>query len=154
MIELYFIRRLSLASTCVVLFISFSFPVRSLGQAEAPAPRPAAKAAKYFRTELYMGRSIPGAGTVTDQEWTLFLAEIVTPLFPSGFTVVKAVGQFRESSGNIAREESEILIFLYPSATAKQSRAKIEEIRAAYAAKFGQESVMRVDLPRSVKVLF
>jgi len=111
-------------------------------------------AEKYYRTELFFGRSIPGGGMVSDEQWEQFLAEIVTPRFPDGFTILKGVGQYREKSGKIISEPSEILIFLYASKAKKESRAKIEEIRAAYVKKFNQESVLRVDLPSRVSVSF
>ena len=91
---------------------------------------------------------------VTDEEWERFLAEIVTPRFPDGFTILKGVGQYREKSGKIISEPSQILIFLYASKDKKESRAKIEEIRNEYVKKFKQESVLRVDLPSRVSVSF
>src|SRR5262245_20410541 len=44
----------------------------------------------YYRTELYFGRSIPGGGQVSDNEWEKFLADVVTPRFPDGFTILNA----------------------------------------------------------------
>ena len=109
---------------------------------------------KYYRTELYFGRSIPGGGLVTDEQWEQFLAEIVTPRFPDGFTILKGVGQYREKSGKIISEPSQILVFLYASKSKNESRAKIEEIRKEYVKRFKQESVMRVDFPRPAVVSF
>ena len=109
---------------------------------------------KFLRTELYFGRSIPGGGFVSEDDWDRFLAEIVTPRFPDGFTSLKAIGQYREKGGRIVTEPSGVLIFLYSSRHRNASRVKIEEIRAAYIKMFNQESVLRVDLPRSVRVSF
>jgi Protein of unknown function (DUF3574) len=109
---------------------------------------------KYYRTELYFGRSIPGGGMVSDEEWAQFLAEVVTPKFPDGFTVLKGQGQYRESTGKIISEPSQILIFLYAAKMRKTSRAKIDEIRAAYIKRFNQESVLRLDFPKTVEVSF
>ena len=39
-----------------------------------------ATANRYYRTELYFGRSIPGGGGVTDEEWEDFLLDEVTAL--------------------------------------------------------------------------
>ena len=122
--------------------------------APAAASRPAARTEKFYRTELYFGRSIPGGGKVSDQEWNSFLADMVTPRFPDGFTSLKAIGQYREKSGKIVTEPSEVLIFFYSSRNKNESRAKIEQIRAAYLKMFKQESVLRVDLPKSVRVSF
>lgn len=109
---------------------------------------------KYYRTELYFGRSIPGGGTVSDDDWDQFLAEVVTPRFPDGFTILNGLGQYREKSGKIITEPSEVLVFLYSKKTKTESRTKIEEIRTAYIKRFKQESVLRVDLRGSVLVSF
>jgi len=109
---------------------------------------------KYYRTELYFGRSIPGGGLVSDEQWEEFLAEVVTPRFPDGFTILKGIGQYREKSGKIISEPSQVLVFFYSTKTKKESRAKIEEIRTAYVKKFNQESVLRLDFPKSVTVSF
>ena len=109
---------------------------------------------KYYLTELYFGRSIPGGGLVTEEQWEQFLAEIVTPRFPDGFTILKGVGQYREKSGKIISEPSQILVFLYASKSKNESRAKIEEIRKEYVKRFKQESVLRVDFSKRAVVSF
>jgi hypothetical protein len=47
-----------------------------------------------------------------------------------------------------------VLILLYPRETLRDSSAKIEEIRRLYKTKFEQQSVLRVDDPRAVRVSF
>lgn len=69
---------------------------------------------------------------MSDDDWKTFLAEVVTPLFPGGFTALTGIGQYREKSGKIISEPSEVLIFFYSKRTRNESRTKIEEIRAAY----------------------
>lgn len=107
---------------------------------------------KYYRTELYCGRSKPDGGMVSDEEWDKFLADEVTPRFPDGFTILKATGQYREKSGKIISEPSNVLIFLYTSKD--ESRLKIEEVRTAYVKQFNQESVLRLDFKQKVEVSF
>lgn len=108
----------------------------------------------FYRSELYFGRSIPGGAVVSDEEWEKFLAEVVTPRFPDGFTILKATGQYREKDGKIDKEDSNVLVFLYPKSKLTASRRKIEEIRRAYVRQFRQESVLRVDFKLPVKVSF
>ncbi len=125
------------------------------GQAgHQPSPMPSVIFAKYYRTELFMGRSKPDGTLVSEPELKTFLAETVTPRFPDGFTVINAFGQFRDRSGKMIAEPSVVLIFLYPDGSKKISRTKIEEIRAAYSIRFQQESVLRVDLPKAARVSF
>jgi hypothetical protein len=109
---------------------------------------------KYLRTELFMGLSKRDGGIVSDSEWEQFLDEVVTPAFPKGYTVLDADGRFRGNDGKTISEASRVLIILYPKTDKKESRRKIEEIRAAYIKRFEQEAVIRMDLPGSVDVSF
>ena len=146
--------------TFLIAILSVSLWAVNQGvDAQVPAtqtvqPSPVPKAESFFRTELYFGRSKPGGGIVSDDEWQDFLAESVTPRFPDGFTALRAIGQYREKSGRIVSEPSEVLVFFYLKKSRNESRTKIEEIRAAYVKRFEQESVLRVDLPKSVRVSF
>lgn len=91
---------------------------------------------------------------MSDADWTKFLDEIVSPRFPDGFTVLKAAGHYREQSGKIITEPSEVLVFLYPATKRTASRRKIDEIRRAYVKQFRQESVLRLDFRNPVKISF
>jgi hypothetical protein len=108
----------------------------------------------FIRSELFFGSERPGKPEVSDAEFKQFLDASVTPRFPDGLTVLKGFGQFREASGEIVQESSFVLILLYPREAAKDSSAKIEAIRAEYLKRFEQESVLRVDDPRPVRVSF
>lgn len=108
----------------------------------------------FVRTELFFGSERADQPEVSDVEFKRFLDEQVTPRFPDGLTVLKGYGQFRESSGSIVQEGSFVLILLYPREALRDSSAKIEEIRTLYKQRFGQESVLRVDDPRAVRVAF
>ena len=91
---------------------------------------------------------------VTDADWERFLSDFVTPLFPDGFSVLTGRGQYREASGTIAKEPSHVLVFLYKKADRKAAGIKIEQIRTEYKKRFTQESVLRVDITKSVSVSF
>lgn len=151
----YKMKRTSLILPAMLWLSLFSFDGFVRAQTAAPVKAPAAvKAEKFFQTELYFGRSKPDGSIVTDDEWKSFLAEVVTPKFPDGFTNLSGRGQYRDKNGKIVSEPSEVLIVLYPSRSKNISRSKIEEIRAAYVKRFDQESVLRVDLPKTVRVSF
>ena len=114
----------------------------------------AISADKYVRTELYFGRSLPDGSVVSDEEWNKFLNDVVTSRFPDGFTVLDGVGQYRNKNGQIIKEQSKVIVFLYSRRTQKDSSTKIDEIRAAYVKLFSQESVLRLDFRASVNVHF
>ena len=104
------------------------------------APTPGETA--MVRTELYFGLSTPGDGQVTEEQFNAFVAQVITPRFPDGLTIVDAIGQWREPAGHISHERSKLLIVLHEPGSA--ATAAIEEIRAQYKSRFNQESVMRV----------
>lgn len=113
---------------------------------ECDATSPGVGAEPWIRTELYFGTTIPNdGGDVSDAEWNAFLDEEITPRFPDGLTVLEGYGQFLNSRGVIAEEDSIVLIIFHPAEFVDESSAAIEEIRDAYETAFEQESVLRVD---------
>ncbi len=134
---------------------AFSGPQITLADVpSAPPPPRTAAAEKFIRTELYFGRSKPDGTSVSDEEWDKFLAEIVTPRFPDGFTVLEGYGQFRDTSGKIVKERSLVLVLFYSRKLRKPNGQKIEEIRTAFKKEFQQQSVLRLDFAGSVRVSF
>jgi hypothetical protein len=119
--------------------------------AQAPLEKPSFTA--FLRTELFFGMDKPTGGKVSEDEWQGFLADIVTPRFPDGFTVDEALGQYLDGK-ILVREKSKQLILIYPRKFKTSSSRKIEEIRKAYIKAFDQKSVLRVDLPSYVLVSF
>lgn len=101
---------------------------------QLPAMQPA------LEDRLFMGRSITGGGTVTDQQWKQFLDEVVTPRFPDGLTVYRTDGQWRESDGSVTSEQSFVLEVIHGGGAAA-TRA-LEEIAAEYKRRFRQSAVL------------
>ena len=93
-------------------------------------------------------------GVVTDEQFMEFLDRIITPRFPDGLTLLKGNGQFRDGEGDIIKEESFVLILLYPLEEFHESSRRINVIREHYKDEFDQESVLRVDDPFAVRVSF
>lgn len=144
--------KLIFLSICLSLGSFIAVPAQQSGGSVSRAT--IVRAETYYRTELYLGRSIPGGGIIGDDAWEKFLSDIVTQLFPNGFTVLSGRGQYREASGVIAKEPSNVLVFLYRKAERKRASASIEKIREEYKKQFSQESVLRVDITKSVSVSF
>ena len=90
---------------------------------------------------LYFGTSKPG-GTVSLEEWSGFLWDVVTPRFPKGFTVLQAYGQWKPDKGEIQREVSYVVSIVHEESAS--SEADIHGVIDAYKARFHQESVLRV----------
>jgi len=89
---------------------------------------------------LYLGTGKPN-GVVTADEWTSFLATVVTPRFPQGLTVFQANGQWRGADGSIVRESTYVLQLVHPDDTPNEK--SVAEIAAAYKAQFLQEAILR-----------
>lgn len=93
-----------------------------------------------LEAELLFGRNIEGKATVTEAQWSDFLAKEVTPRFPDGLTVLQASGQWRDSeTSRIVHEPSFIVMILAPNAP--DTLTHLSEIRTAYKTRFHQQSV-------------
>lgn len=90
---------------------------------------------------MYMGRSIPGGGTVSEDAFRAFLDAEVTPRFPEGLTVLDAQGRWRSASGRTQAEASKVVVLILPSADA-EADARLQAVRQAYQQAFHQESVL------------
>nr|WP_063574299.1 DUF3574 domain-containing protein [Luteibacter rhizovicinus] len=104
----------------------------------------------WVRTELYFGLGLAdGRDGVDEAAWRAFLDKEVTPRFPSGLTVVDAYGQWQGvKQTKPERLRSKIVILLYPDSPTQQ--ASVDAIRAAWKAKTGDQSVLRVTQPADV----
>ncbi len=91
--------------------------------------------------ELFFGRTIDGRDSpVSDAEWNAFVAQVVTPNLPAGFTVLNGQGQWQNpATTEIVRDPTKILIVAAPST--RQTAGAIKTIRQAYEQRFGQQSV-------------
>ena len=100
----------------------------------------------FARTELYFGTARKD-GVVTEAQFREFVDAYVTPRFPDGLTLLKGDGQFRGEDNEVVKEQSFVLILLYPVEVFDESSKRIENIRSLYKEFFDQESVLRVDDP-------
>lgn len=122
----------------VALAVLIFLPVTASRAEAQPCPLGFERLAEY---RMFFGRSRPGGGAVSDEEWKDFLAAEVTSRFPDGLTVVDASGQWRDSKGAVGREGAKLLIVLAePGPDAVQ---RTEEIAEAYKRAFDQQSVLR-----------
>jgi Protein of unknown function (DUF3574) len=95
-----------------------------------------------MRTELLFGSERKALPPVTDAEWQSFVDDEIAMRFPDGFTLLDGQGEWRGSRG-VVREKSHVLILFHPSS--QEQDDKIEALRSIYEARFGQDSVARID---------
>ena len=96
--------------------------------------------------ELYFGRNIGEVVGVTEEAWSKFLDEEITPRFPDGLSVTDIKGQWKDTaSGRIVREPGKVLsLIVEPDAAVL---AKLAEVIALYKARHQQQSVMMTQRP-------
>jgi hypothetical protein len=102
------------------------------------------RALRFARTELYFGTAT-SEGPVTEEQFQEFVDKEVSPRFPDGLTITKADGRFRTVEGDLVKEQSFVLVLLYPYETFAEGSRRIERIRSLYKKQFNQQSVLRVD---------
>ena len=90
---------------------------------------------------LFMGRNSDGVEVVSDQDWAVFLQDIVTPRFPNGLTVLDGEGQWQLESGDIERERSKVLVILSPQGG--DAQAHLAEVATSYKDFFDQGVVIQ-----------
>lgn len=102
-------------------------------------------------TKLYFGlgpADQPEKG-ISEAEWRAFLDKEVSPRFPAGFSVLDVYGQWQSKGDpNPSRLRSKMLIVDYQDSP--ENRAKVDAIRAAWKAKTGDQSVLRITEPADV----
>jgi hypothetical protein len=105
-------------------------------------PGRVAAAETWMSDRLFFGRDIPDGGSVSDEDWAAFLAEVVTPRFPDGLTVLRGEGQWLGADGRVVREPSFVVEVNHPPSA--EVDAALDAIAEEYKRRFRQEAVMRV----------
>src|SRR5215218_6572844 len=120
-------RRSLVGGVLTALVVLGMAPATSAAECRAPLE-------PWTEIDLYFGRNISSGGIVSEKQFRQFLAEVVTPRFPDGLSVLDVAGQFRGSNG-----------VLVPDAAA--AAKKVGQVVAAYKKRFDQESVLRAEHP-------
>ena len=123
------------------LFIAFTLTTALLGCSSVSNPACKMGEQQANNTLLYFGTKKPD-GTVTDQQWLDFLKTVVTPEFPSGFTVWQASGQWLSVQGTLIAEKTYILNIIHSAE--KGAENSLQAIVSEYQSRFHQEAVLRV----------
>lgn len=95
-------------------------------------------------TDLYFAIARVGDTTAGEAVWRRFTAAEVIPRFPSGFTIVPAIGTWRaDASGSAPELDSRVLVILHPPT--READERIEAIRRTWREQTGAQSVLRSD---------
>lgn len=89
------------------------------------------------QTVLYFGLKTDDGAGVSEQAWAQFLAEIVTPHFPDGLTVLEAYGQSDDHGpqpGTVIAQGTRMLILVHSADDA--AATAVAAIKAAWKERF------------------
>ena len=87
---------------------------------------------------FYFGLTRLASPSVTEQEWSDFLAEVVTPAFTDGFTVMDGAGQyFNNRRKAVVKIQTKVLVVTANKANVDD----IDRIRSEYERRFDQIAV-------------
>lgn len=125
---------------CVATALAACAPVPGTGPGTMALDCPARFGPPLLIFQLYMGRSMPPFGEVTDKDWDEFVEKVVTPALPNGFTTFDANGGWMNpASGKTIRERTKVLMTALPDAPT--SIATVKQLRNNYQVKFHQQLV-------------
>jgi hypothetical protein len=133
---------LALASAALALSGCISVDARGIKTAiVCPAGEQAQDVA-----EMVFGRNIGQTLGVSDEAFTRFLDEVVTPRFPHGLTVQDSQGRWLYQGVDYHEPGKVVTLIL----NGPGDRAKLAEIAAAYEARFHQDAVLVITRPTCV----
>ena len=96
---------------------------------------------RWTECRLFFGRNVGDNEVVSGVDWENFLADIITPRFPDGLSVIDVAGQGRSDDGSIEQERTKMLLVLAPPGG--NSLNLMNEISDEYKQRFNQNSVLR-----------
>lgn len=107
----------------------------------------------FTELNIYFGREKGDGNMVTEEEWSGFLADSVTPSFPDGLTVLDARGQWLDTSeGRLYVESTKLLNVLVPLDATDAGLASVRAMSDEYKSRFDQQAVFYTTLPACAAV--
>ncbi|QKJ32216.1 DUF3574 domain-containing protein [Mucilaginibacter mali] len=104
------------------------------------------------RTDLYFGRTIPGGGQVTDEQWKNFSDSVISRYFPEGYTEVAATGRWRDTQTKETITEPSVVVTFLGKASARRNAA-LDSVTRQYIRGFHQQSVLRADSKTRIRFI-
>ena len=94
---------------------------------------------------LFFGTNIPAGGHVTDEQWSAFVKDVVTPRFRDGLTIFEGIGQWLDPRGELVREHVMVVEVAHP--VDDKVDADLRAIANEYKKRFQQDAVLRTTSP-------
>ena len=90
---------------------------------------------------LFFGVENDDGIVVTEEQWTHFLADAITPRFPAGLTVFDGRGQWLDPTGKLNRDRVKIVM---AAVAGDRDLAPVKEIAAEFLDRFGAPAVFHM----------
>jgi hypothetical protein len=137
---------------CLQKSIAHAFVVFVFSIAVARTPKaaetgcPFASQKQMLIVQLFFGQSDTDRRRIPQKKWHLFLKQTVTPLFPDGFTVYDAYGQWMNPrTHSISREKTKVIVIATEDSPVVRTR--IDELSNIYRDRFHQQSIGIITSP-------
>lgn len=108
--------------------------------------------AKLIQQDLYFRQNISKGGEVSQQEFQVFVDNVITPRFPAGLTIFDANRQFIYNTSTPSKENTKVVSLFIEDTL--ESEAAINEIVEAYKQQFKGSAVKQVTKKDELKVGF
>jgi hypothetical protein len=106
---------------------------------------------RMIQTDLYFGQLKLDGSMVSEKQWSDFIEKHISKIFTQGSTIIKANGNWLDTSQKKIVTEPSFLVITINKLTPKLNR-QIDSLRSTYKRLYDQQSVLRVD--KKVKAKF
>lgn len=127
-------------NTCRLFYLLLTVIVLLIPLAGCSNAAEVSKTSPMVATYVLFGRNIPAGGEVSEQQFSDFLDNVITPAFPSGLTVFDAYGQWRNQDGTRVQQKTKVLWIVGKGSTADSEA--INKIVKTYRERFGGAGVL------------
>ncbi len=97
--------------------------------------------AEQIKSEIYFGSYIVPEQSVSEQAWEEFLSTVVRDLFPTGLTVIDALGKGTHTAGPLT--PTRVVIVVHPAGA--DAEARLNEVKMKYKKRFGSAGIFQID---------
>lgn len=94
--------------------------------------------------QLFFGRNIDQPPVVSEVQFREFVAQEITPRFPTGLTVLDGGGQWAGPENRLIRDSAKVVVLVLPEKDGDAEQRSLGEVRQAYQQRFKQDAVSMV----------
>lgn len=100
---------------------------------------------EWVQSLIFFGRNMPEGGVVSEEQFDVFLSEVITEKFPAGMTVFDAYGQMERDDGSIEKQPTKVVLLVHEKN--EENSGAVSSVIKEYRERFGSPQVMLNTLP-------